>query len=82
MMIYAPETNKNKGEINNWNGKYKMCQMIILSIEGKKVNHNAVLYTNENVQCIPFPKQNNTLMTLLNIIFVNVTSREALLLEP
>lgn len=59
-----------------------MCQMILLNIEGKRVNHNAVLYTNENVQYIPFPEQNNMLMILLNVIFVNVTSREALLLEP
>lgn len=79
--IYQRQT-KNKGKIDNWHGKYKMCQMILLNIEGKRVNHNAVLYTNENVQYIPFPEQNNMLMILLNVIFVNVTSREALLLEP
>lgn len=79
--IYQRQT-KNKEEIDNWHGKCKICQMVLLNVEGKRVKHNAVLYTNENVQYIPFPKQNNMLMTLLDVVFANVTSKEALLLEP
>lgn len=56
--------------------------MVLLNIEGRKVKHNAVLYTNECVQRSTFPEQNNMLMTALNVIFVNVTSKEVLLLEP
>lgn len=78
--MYLPKTKKE--EIDNWHRKCEVCQMVLLSIEGKRVKHNAVLYTNENVQYIPFPKQNNMLMTLLSVVFVNVTSKEALLLEP
>lgn len=79
-MIYIPET-KNKREIDNWNGKFKMCQMIVQNIERKRFNHNAILYMNENAQYTPFPKQNSMLMTLLNTNFANLTFRKALLLE-
>lgn len=80
--MYLRKTTKNKEEIDNRHGKCKMCQMVLLNIERKRVKHNAVLYANENVRYIPFPKQNSMLMPLLSVVFVNVTSKEALLLEP
>lgn len=58
-----------------------MWQMVPLNFEGKRVTHNAMLYTNENVQCISFPEQNSVLMAVLSVISVNVMSKEALLLE-
>ena len=60
---------KHKEEIGIWNGKYKMFQMIALNIEENKVDHNDN-FTDENVQCIPFSKQNYMLMYLLSIILL------------
>lgn len=52
-----------------------MRQMVPLNIEGKRVKHNVMLYTNENVQCIPFPEQNCMLMAVLSVIFANAKSK-------
>lgn len=46
-----------------------MFQMIALNIEENKVDHNDN-FTDENVQCIPFSKQNYMLMYLLSIILL------------
>lgn len=86
-MMYVPEknsnsNNNNKEEIDIWNGKYKQFQMMALNIDENKVDHKRQLYTDENVQHIPFSKQNYMLMCLLNIILLMWHPGEALLLEP
>lgn len=58
-----------------------MHQIAFLNIEWTGLKHNVVLYTNENVLYIPFPKQNSMLMTLLDVVFANVPSKEALLMD-